>query len=167
MMVALCLSGIAPTGFAHEAAKCFRYAICGWLAEMLTESETWSQDFTMGRLRNPRRERFAIEVASMTPIDRAYATAGFKSAPEWCRPNGAKLAQHPEVAARIAELQNEFRAGAALHVQYLQSLLLPVAEANLADFVSDDGADGTPAGAIAAEGSRRHPSELRRRDQTD
>lgn len=96
----------------------------------------------MARLRNPRRERFAVEVASMTPVGRAYALAGFRSAPEWCRPNGAKLSQNPEVAARIAELQNEFRASAALHVEYLQSLLLPAAEANLADFVSDDGADG-------------------------
>jgi hypothetical protein len=104
---------------------------------MLTESGTRSQDFAMARLRNPRRERFAIEMASMTPVDRAYSLAGFKSAPEWCRPNGAKLAQKPEVAARIAELQEEFKLNAGLHVQYLQSLLLPAAEANLADFISD------------------------------
>jgi hypothetical protein len=96
----------------------------------------------MGKLRNPRRERFAVEVASMVPVDRAYSLAGFKSAPAWCRPNGAKLAQKPEVAMRIAELQEEFKLSAALHVEYLQSLLLPAAEANLADFV-DDG-EGKP-----------------------
>jgi len=96
----------------------------------------------MGKLRNPRRERFAVEVASMVPVDRAYLAAGFRSKPEWARPNGSKLAHEPAVAARIAELQNEFKSSAALHVQYLQSLLLPAAEANLADFVSDDGTDG-------------------------
>ena len=105
-------------------------------------TKTWPQDFQMGKLRNPRRERFAIECASMTPIGRAYALAGFKSAPAWCRPNGVKLSRIPEVAARIAELNIEFQSSAALHVQYLQSLLLPAAEANLADFVSDDGTDG-------------------------
>jgi hypothetical protein len=138
----LCPNGICLTEIARRRVKRGRYAFCGWLAPLLTESRSWPLVFAMGKLRNPRRERFAVEVASMTPIDRAYAMAGYKSAPEWRRPNGAKLAQNPEVAARIAELQNEFRAGAALHVQYLQSLLLPVAEANLADFVSDDGADG-------------------------
>jgi phage terminase small subunit len=109
---------------------------------MLTESRSWPQDFVMGKLRNPRRERFAVEVASMVPVDRAYLAAGFRSKPEWARPNGSKLAHEPSVAARIAELQNEFKSSAALHVQYLQSLLLPAAEANLADFVSDDGTDG-------------------------
>jgi len=78
----------------------------------------------------------------MVPVDRAYLAAGFRSKPEWARPNGSKLAHEPAVAARIAELQNEFKSSAGLHVQYLQSLLLPAAEANLADFVSDDGPDG-------------------------
>jgi hypothetical protein len=109
---------------------------------MLTESRSWPQDFVMGKLRNPRRERFAVEVASMVPVDRAYLAAGFRSKPEWARPNGSKLAHEPAVAARIAELQNEFKSSAGLHVQYLQGLLLPAAEANLADFVSDDGPDG-------------------------
>lgn len=80
----------------------------------------------------------------MVPVDRAYLAAGFRSKPEWSRPNGAKLAQKPEVAARIYELRNEFKSSAALHVEYLQSLLLPAAEANLADFVSDNDADAGP-----------------------
>lgn len=94
----------------------------------------------MGKLRNPRHERFAIECASMTPIGRAYELAGFRSKPVWCRPNGVKLARNPAVAARIDELQREFKASAALHVEYLQSLALPCAEANIADFLADDGA---------------------------
>jgi len=129
-------------GFVQKASKRIRYAFCGWLAVRLTESKSWPQVFYMGKLRNPRRERFAVEVASMVPVDRAYLAAGFRSKPEWARPNGSKLAHEPEVAARIAELQNEFKSSAGLHVQYLQSLLLPAAEANLADFITDDGSDG-------------------------
>jgi hypothetical protein len=141
-MAALCQDGISLTNCTQQSAKCVRYAFCGWLAEHLTESRSWPQVFVMGKLRNPRRERFAVEVASMVPVDRAYLAAGFRSKPEWARPNGSKLAHEPSVAARIAELQNEFKSNASLHVEYLQSLLLPAAEANFADFVSDDGADG-------------------------
>jgi Terminase small subunit len=88
----------------------------------------------MGRLRNPKRERFAIEVASMTPVDRAYVLAGYCDS-QWARPNGSRLAHEPEVAKRIQELRDEFRASAALSVEYLQRLLLPVAEANVLDFL--------------------------------
>jgi Terminase small subunit len=93
----------------------------------------------MGKLRNPRRERFAIEVASMVPVDRAYLAAGFRSKPEWARPNGSKLAHIPEVAARIAELRDEFKASCRLSVEYLQSRLLPAAEANVVDFINSEG----------------------------
>jgi hypothetical protein len=141
-VAALCQDGISLTKSARRSTNCIRYAFCGWLAECLTESQSWLLVFVMGKLRNPRRERFAVEVASMVPVDRAYLAAGFRSKPEWARPNGSKLAHEPSVAARIAELQNEFKSSAGLHVQYLQSLLLPAAEANLADFITDDGSDG-------------------------
>ena len=48
--------------------------------------------------------------------------------PPWARPNGSRLAHEPEVAAWIEELRGEFRKSAALSVEYLQALLLPVAE---------------------------------------
>src|SRR5215475_10221442 len=88
----------------------------------------------MGKLRNPRRERFAVEVASMVPVDRAYLLAGFRSKPQWARSNGSKLAHIPEVAARIDELRDQFRAGCALSVEYLQRCLLPSVEANFLDY---------------------------------
>jgi hypothetical protein len=91
----------------------------------------------MGRLRNPRRERFAIEVASMVPVDRAYLAAGFRSKPEWARPNGSKLAHQPEVSARIFELRAEFAASCALSVEYLQAKLLPAAELNVIDLFGE------------------------------
>jgi hypothetical protein len=92
----------------------------------------------MGRLRNPRRERFAVEVASMVPVDRAYIAAGFRSKPEWARPNGSKLAHVAEVAARIDELREEFKANCALTVEYLQQQLLPAATANVVDYFEPD-----------------------------
>jgi hypothetical protein len=92
----------------------------------------------MGKLRNPRRERFALEVASMVPVDRAYIAAGYRSAVQWARPNGSKLAHVPEVAARIDELRSEFAANCALSVEYLQALLLPAATANVLDFFEED-----------------------------
>jgi hypothetical protein len=138
--------------------KRVRYAFCGWLAANLTESKTWPQDFQMGKLRNPRHERFAIECASMVPVGRAYELAGFRSKPEWCRPNGVKLARRPDVGARIAELQTEFKLSAGLHVEYLQSLLLPAAEANFADFVDD--CDGKPRFKRPAELTRSQSAAI-------
>jgi hypothetical protein len=92
----------------------------------------------MGKLRNPRRERFAVEVASMVPVDRAYLAAGFRSKPEWARPNGSKLCHVPEVAARIDELRGEFSSKCALTVEYLQQQLLPAATANVVDYFEAD-----------------------------
>src|SRR6266702_7869597 len=83
---------------------------------------------TMPRLKNRKREHFAVEVASMTPPDRAYLLAGFKDS-KWSPYNASKLANAPAVAARIAELQREFAERAQLHVEYLQRLLLPLVEA--------------------------------------
>ena len=94
--------------------------------------------FVMGRLRNPKRERFAVEVASMVPVDRAYMLAGFRSKPQWARPNGSKLAHVKEVAARIMELREQFAAGCSLQIEYLQRSLLPTVEANVVDYFEAD-----------------------------
>ncbi|MGY4294602.1 phage terminase small subunit [Bradyrhizobium sp. i1.4.4] len=115
-----------------------RYAFCAGLAIILTESGLQQQVFEMGKLRNPRWERFAVEVASMVPVERAYLAAGFRSKPEWARPNGSKLSRKPDVAARIDELRGEFTANCALSVEYLQQLLLPAAAANVVDYFETD-----------------------------
>jgi phage terminase small subunit len=86
----------------------------------------------MPKLKNRKHEHFAVEVASMTPPDRAYLLAGFKDS-KWARYNAQKLANSPAVAVRLAELQREFAARAQLHVEYLQRLLLPLVEANPQD----------------------------------
>jgi phage terminase small subunit len=137
-VASLCPNGIPRTGSVRKSINRTRYAPGGWLATILTESGQWSQDFAMGKLRNPRRERFAVEVASMVPVDRAYLAAGFRSKPEWARPNGSKLCHIPEVAARIDELRGEFTSKCALTVEYLQQQLLPAATANVVDYFETD-----------------------------
>ncbi len=91
----------------------------------------------MAALKNIRREAFANEVATMTPVDRAYVLAGFKDGRN-ARSNGSRMAHDPEVEARINELRAEFRREAWLHVEYLQRLLLPVAEAKISDYYVRD-----------------------------
>ena len=97
---------------------------------------------TMARLRNPRRELFAIEVASGTPLDRAYVAAGFKGG-RWARPNASKLAHRPEVAVRIGELQQQYATEGGLQAAYIQAKLLPLIEADLRHLF-EKGSDGKP-----------------------
>jgi hypothetical protein len=73
----------------------------------------------MPTLKEQRLERFAREVASMTPVDRAYIAAGFKpSLLAWH--DGNALALCAPVAVRIEDLRNEFRQRGLLHAEYLQ-----------------------------------------------
>jgi Terminase small subunit len=84
---------------------------------------------------------FAIEVAAMTPLDRAYVLAGYSDTP-WARYNASKLAHVPEVASRIDELQTEFSNRSGIRAEYLQRKLLPLVEANPQDLF-DPVYDGT------------------------
>jgi hypothetical protein len=86
----------------------------------------------MPKLKSRKRETFAIEVASMTPLDRAYVIAGYTESP-WARYNASKLAHVPKVAARIDELLAEFSVRSGIHAEYIQRKLLPVVEANVQD----------------------------------
>jgi hypothetical protein len=96
----------------------------------------------MARLRNPRRELFAIEVASGTPLDRAYVAAGFRGG-RWARPNASKLAHRPDVAVRIGELQQQYAIEGGLQAAYVQAKLLPLIEADLRHLF-EKGSDGKP-----------------------
>jgi terminase small subunit-like protein len=86
----------------------------------------------MSKLKSRKREMFAIEVAAMTPLDRAYVQAGYSDT-IWARYNASKLAHVPEVANRIDELRKEFSARSGIHAEYIQRKLLPVIEANPQD----------------------------------
>jgi Terminase small subunit len=96
----------------------------------------------MPKLRNRRRERFAVEVAAMTPLDRAYVAAGFKDS-AWARYNASRLANTLEVAERIKELHMEFERISSIHAEYIRRKLLPLIEANAKDlFVTEDTGEG-------------------------
>src|SRR5262245_2163412 len=87
---------------------------------------------SMAKLKNRKRERFALEIAAMTPLEQAYVDAGYKSSP-WAKYNASKLAHDPDVAARIEELQGEFSQRSAIKAEYIQHQLLPLVEANTKD----------------------------------
>jgi phage terminase small subunit len=82
----------------------------------------------MPKLKSLRREHFAIEVASMTPLASAYVAAGYADSC-WAGANARKLSHVPEVAARIDELQTECRARSGIKIEYLQAQLLKIIEA--------------------------------------
>jgi hypothetical protein len=86
----------------------------------------------MPALKNRRRERFALEIASMTPLGKAYTESGFKASP-WAPYNASKLMHDPAVAARIDELRTVIGDRAGIHAEYIQRQLLPLVEANAQD----------------------------------
>jgi hypothetical protein len=92
----------------------------------------------MPKLRNRRRERFAVEIAAMTPLDRAYVAAGYADT-FWGRYNASRLSNLPEVAERIKELQAEFQERSQIRAEYIQRKLLPLVEANAADLFEAQG----------------------------
>jgi hypothetical protein len=94
---------------------------------------------TMGqRLRNARHERFAREVAALTPLASAYGQAGFGGDSRWHPFNASKLANKPKVKARIDELRVEFEKLSAISADYVRHQLLKMVEANLCDFYERD-----------------------------
>src|ERR1700719_271604 len=95
------------------------------------------------RLRNTRHERFAREVAALTPLATAYREAGFGGDPRWHPFNASKLANKPPVRARIDELRFEFEQMSAIHTDYIRHLLLPIVEADPRDLYERDPADPT------------------------
>jgi Terminase small subunit len=81
------------------------------------------------RLRNTKQERFAREIAALTPLAVAYGMAGYGGAPEWHPYNASKLANKPHVKARIDELRAEFEKESAIKVEHVRHQLLRIVEA--------------------------------------
>lgn len=95
----------------------------------------------MAKLRNRRHELFAQEVACGAPLASAYVLAGYTNS-KFAKFNGSRLANSPAVKVRIDELQKEFAERSGIKAEYLQQRLLPLVEADAADFYEtiDDGA---------------------------
>jgi hypothetical protein len=81
-----------------------------------------------GPLKNRKREAFARDVAALVPYEDAYRNniASPTANPRWLKFNGAKLAQDPEVAGRIAELKEQFAIAAGISVEFVQARLLQI-----------------------------------------
>lgn len=92
----------------------------------------------MPALANPRRERFCLEFCSGEGPTSAYLRAGFKDGKN-PRIAGLRLLTQPDIKARNAELMEMFAARALVKAQQIQMALMPALEANLMDFVGDDG----------------------------
>jgi hypothetical protein len=77
----------------------------------------------MPGLRNPKHEAFAQAVASDVALADAYERVGFVRR----RGNPNRLARHPKVAARIAELQSLVFPADLENLAYIQAKALAVA----------------------------------------
>jgi hypothetical protein len=77
----------------------------------------------MPRLRNSKHEAFAQAVAADTDLADAYEQVGFVRR----RGNPNRLARHPKVAARIAELQSLVFPADIENLAYIQAKALAVA----------------------------------------
>jgi hypothetical protein len=95
------------------------------------------------RLRNTRHERFAREVAALTPLATAYREAGFGGDPRWHPFNASKLANKPKVRARIEELRLEFERMSAINVEYVRHKLLRILDADPRELYELDPDDPT------------------------
>jgi hypothetical protein len=71
----------------------------------------------MPRLCNTKHEAFAQAVAADVSLSDAYEHAGFVRR----RGNPNRLARHPKVAARIAELQSHVRPADLVNLEYIQA----------------------------------------------
>jgi hypothetical protein len=91
-----------------------------------------------GPLPNLRWERFCREYAAGETLTAAYNRAGFKDS-VYSRFNASKLSHEPRVRARINELLEQHAEASTVHVQYLQSQLLPALRTNSQDLFDADG----------------------------
>lgn len=97
----------------------------------------------MERLRNTRHERFAREVAALTPLGTAYREAGFGGDPRWHRYNASKLANKSNVKARIEALRLEFERLSAISVDYVRHKLLGIVDADVRELYEPDPDDSS------------------------
>jgi Terminase small subunit len=95
------------------------------------------------RLRNTRHERFAREVAALTPLAVAYREAGFGGDARWHAYNASKLAHKPRVRERIEELRAEFETMSAIHADYIRHQLLWTVDADPRELYEKDPDDPT------------------------
>jgi Terminase small subunit len=97
----------------------------------------------MARLRNTKHERFAREIAALTPMQEAYRVAGFSGDERWFRFNASRLRNKPKVKARIEELRLQFEQLSAISADYVRHKLLGFVEFDVRDLYEIDPVDAT------------------------
>jgi hypothetical protein len=103
----------------------------------------FSYFWDMPRLRVNRHERFAREIAALSPLATAYREAGYGGDPRWHAYNASRLANRPHVKARIDELREQFEQLSAIHVDYIRHQLLKIVEADPRELYERDPTDPT------------------------
>jgi phage terminase small subunit len=93
----------------------------------------------MAVLRNPGHERYAQELAKGLDQDEAYRVAGYTGG----KTAASRLANRPEVIARVAEIQARAAVRAEVSVEKVLRELALLGFANMADYMRA-GADGDP-----------------------
>jgi hypothetical protein len=81
-------------------------------------------EFKMTTLYKPQHERFARFVANGISLKDAFEKAGYVPR----RGNPGRLARHPDVARRIAELKAELQPSDAASIEFFKRKLVSVAE---------------------------------------
>jgi hypothetical protein len=81
----------------------------------------------MAALRNPRHEKFAMEIALGASPRQAYVASGYRDSKN-ARPNGSRLRHSPAVSARIGELLKEWGEDCKVQLSWIQHQLLEIAE---------------------------------------
>jgi len=114
--------------------------VWGQILNMKTSPSTANKwDHSIPTLRNPRRERFAQELATGKSADAAYVVAGYRPN----RSNAARLSANQNIEKRVAEIQSLGAERAAVTVESL------IAEAEAARSKAM-GEKGGAAAAVAA-----------------
>jgi phage terminase small subunit len=93
-------------------------------------------------LKDPRRERFAQEIAKGTIQKDAYVAAGYRVSDESSKPAASRLIKKPEVRGRIQELLEESAKAAGITITRVFVELGKLGFANMDDYVKRQG-DGT------------------------
>ncbi len=111
----------------------------------------------MSAIRNPRRERFALEFyAGKTPLE-AMALAGYVPAAA----NARRMANSPDVRRRVSELFEAERGFSAIEAVRARRERAALAYSNIADYFEEKlDADGRPTGKVGLKDFTKLPREL-------
>lgn len=113
----------------------------------------------MGKLNNPKHERFCLEYLKDMNATRAYVRAGYKDS-KAAESSACMLLKNPKVAARVRELQKEADEALKLEAHRVIRNLSLMSDFDILDYYNDDGSlkvlsELTPEQRVAIVGIER------------